>query len=64
MALWWREERMKKHAKKLQLCRETVRGLENDRLAQIAGGLSHPNYTCTLAAATCAFIPPPPKTEH
>ncbi|HEX2642963.1 MAG TPA: class I lanthipeptide [Thermoanaerobaculia bacterium] len=54
---------MKKQTKKLRLSRETVRGLESDSLAKVAGGLSNPNYTCTLAAATCAYIPPPPKTN-
>lgn len=55
---------MKKQAKKLRLSRETVRDLDSGSLAKVAGGLSHPNYTCTLAAATCAPLPPPPKTQH
>ena len=54
---------MKKQAKKLRLSRETVRDLDRDSLAKAAGGLSNPRYTCTNAAATCAPLPPPTKTD-
>jgi hypothetical protein len=46
---------IKQAARKLQLPRETVRVLSNDRLPGVAGGATTVSATCTLTVTTGPF---------
>jgi hypothetical protein len=49
---------MRKNLKKLQLNRETVRGLDNDHLARAGGGLKPPPTTDPGYSDYCTFNTP------